>query len=72
MRKSLGCRPSPLGVPPQTPQGISSLDPSSLRAILIVSPKINAKDVSPLIEFKHVSKTYPNGVKGLKDVNLQF
>ena len=23
-----------------------------------------------LIEFKHVSKTYPNGVKGLKDVNL--
>ena len=25
-----------------------------------------------MIEFKHVSKTYPNGVKGLKDVNLQF
>ena len=25
---------------------------------------------SALIEFKHVSKTYPNGVKGLKDVNL--
>ncbi len=23
-----------------------------------------------MIEFKHVSKTYPNGVKGLKDVNL--
>ncbi len=23
-----------------------------------------------LIEFKHVSKTYPNGTKGLKDVNL--
>ena len=23
-----------------------------------------------LIEFKHVSKTYPNGVKGLEDVNL--
>ena len=25
-----------------------------------------------MIEFKHVSKTYPNGVKGLKDVNLKF
>ena len=25
-----------------------------------------------MIEFKHVSKTYPNGVKGLKDVNLQI
>ena len=25
-----------------------------------------------MIEFKHVSKTYPNGVKGLKDVNLTF
>ncbi|MDD7661193.1 MAG: ATP-binding cassette domain-containing protein, partial [Eubacteriales bacterium] len=23
-----------------------------------------------MIEFQHVSKTYPNGVKGLKDVNL--
>ena len=31
-----------------------------------------AKEVSHLIEFKHVSKTYPNGVKGLKDVNLTF
>ena len=30
------------------------------------------KEVSLLIEFKHVSKTYPNGVKGLKDVNLKF
>lgn len=28
------------------------------------------KEGSTLIEFKHVSKTYPNGVKGLKDVNL--
>ena len=25
-----------------------------------------------MIEFKHVSKTYPNGVEGLKDVNLQI
>ena len=25
-----------------------------------------------MIEFKHVSKTYPNGVKGLKDINLQI
>ena len=25
-----------------------------------------------MIEFKHVSKTYPNGVKGLQDVNLKF
>ena len=25
-----------------------------------------------MIEFKHFSKTYPNGVKGLKDVNLKF
>ena len=25
-----------------------------------------------MIEFKHVSKPYPNGVKGLKDVNLKF
>ena len=25
-----------------------------------------------MIEFKHVSKTYPNGVKGLKDVSLTF
>ena len=25
-----------------------------------------------MIEFKHVSKTYSNGVKGLKDVNLKF
>ena len=29
---TLGCRPNPLGALPQTPQGISSLDPSSLRA----------------------------------------
>ena len=28
------------------------------------------KEGITLIEFKHVSKTYPNGVKGLKDVNL--
>ena len=28
------------------------------------------KGVDTLIEFQHVSKTYPNGVKGLKDVNL--
>ena len=34
---------------------------------------IIAKRKCPLlIEFKHVSKTYPNGVKGLKDVNLKF
>ncbi len=25
-----------------------------------------------MIEFKHVSKTYPNGTKGLSDVNLQI
>ena len=25
-----------------------------------------------MIEFQHVSKTYPNGVKGLKDVNLSI
>jgi len=29
-----------------------------------------AKGVVKLIEFKNVSKTYPNGVKGLKNVNL--
>ena len=29
-----------------------------------------AKGVIELIEFKNVSKTYPNGVKGLKNVNL--
>ena len=29
-----------------------------------------AEEGISLIEFKHVSKTYPNGVKGLKDVNL--
>ena len=29
-----------------------------------------AKGVVNLIEFKNVSKTYPNGVKGLKNVNL--
>ena len=29
---TLGCRPNLLGALPQTPQGISSLDPSSLRA----------------------------------------
>ena len=25
-----------------------------------------------MIEFKHVSKTYPNGTKGLQDVNLNI
>ena len=30
------------------------------------------KEVRTLIEFKHVGKTYPNGVQGLKDVNLQI
>ena len=29
-----------------------------------------AERVIHLIEFKNVSKTYPNGVKGLKNVNL--
>ena len=31
-----------------------------------------AEEGISLIEFKHVSKTYPNGVKGLKDVNLNI
>ena len=40
---------------------------------LIPPTDIIAKRKCPLlIEFKHVSKTYPNGVKGLKDVNLKF
>ncbi len=25
-----------------------------------------------MIKFEHVSKTYPNGVKGLQDINLEF
>ena len=25
-----------------------------------------------MIKFEHVSKTYPNGVKGLKDINLEI
>ena len=29
-----------------------------------------AKEVLRVIEFKNVSKTYPNGVKGLKNINL--
>ena len=33
---------------------------------------ISEKGVDTLIEFQHVSKTYPNGVKGLKDVNLSI
>ena len=28
------------------------------------------KETIVLIEFKHVDKVYPNGVKGLKDINL--
>ena len=40
---------------------------------LLPPTAIIAKRKCPLlIEFKHVSKTYPNGVKGLKDVNLKF
>ena len=31
---------------------------------------LRAERVIHLIEFKNVSKTYPNGVKGLKNVNL--
>ena len=36
------------------------------------TPIIAKRKCPLLIEFKHVSKTYPNGVKGLKDVNLKF
>ena len=25
-----------------------------------------------MIKFEHVSKTYPNGVKGLQDINLEI
>ena len=38
--------------------------------ILINEIALRAERVIHLIEFKNVSKTYPNGVKGLKNVNL--
>ena len=37
---------------------------------LINEIALRAERVIHLIEFKNVSKTYPNGVKGLKNVNL--
>ena len=37
---------------------------------LITEIALRAERVIHLIEFKNVSKTYPNGVKGLKNVNL--
>ena len=61
-----------VGLPPKPAWGTCPPDSLLRFTRFKADSKYQAKDVSPLIEFKHVSKTYPNGVKGLKDVSLKF